>query len=315
MQVISNRLTTLVGTALILAFFSEFYFMNEGPVQDVITGNIAATLELVAFYILFAYAFLICITVFRVRSWAGLILAGGIYGLSAEAVVVPVVYEAFPVSLIWTSLSWHTLVDVAFGWGILRLALRARNGIWAGLWFALLGVLWAMWATWFWGAEGIALTLGEFSVYSVVTSLGLTLGLFLTDRAPMSLFQVHRVEIIAVVAITLLLFAVTGLPFLPLPGAILVVVLIILGALGLERRWPTMGSILTGLETPPAPIRYLTIALLPAAASASYAVVLDTGFQIATEDVAALMLTLGAVSFLWALTAPLWRRAMGARKS
>jgi hypothetical protein len=60
----AGRLTSVVGSAIILLFFSEFYFLNEGPVQTIIdtwandpTTKVLALAEFVLFYSLFAYIF------------------------------------------------------------------------------------------------------------------------------------------------------------------------------------------------------------------------------------------------------------------
>lgn len=310
-----TRLITLLGTGLILGFFSEFYFLNEGPVFELVAalkaGPVAAIIglgELALYYALFGAPFLIALGAFKVGNWRGLILAGGLYGLSAEASVVPMVYEAPPLSFVWTSLSWHTLVDVVLGWWLLRLALRGRM-LWAiGLPVAL-GLFWGVWATWFWGeAPEMALSLEDFAVMAWVTGAALLLGTFMADRAPASTFRAGWIEIAVVAALSLAMFTLTALPYLPLlPLAILAIV----GLTILALRAQSGGAVSPGLARlnarPPA-WRYALLLLIPTAATASYGVVLTTGFRMQSELVVLPLTLAGALSFLYALAAGLGPR-------
>ena len=310
-----QRLQQVIGTALILAFFSEFYFLNEGPVQELLAGMaespfvpLVGFLELIAYYALFSYPMLICIGYFRVSNWASLVLAAGLYGLAAEAMIVPVVYEAMPYSVFWTSLSWHTLIDVLFGWYILRWALRAR-AVWPAVFLmCVAGIFWGIWATWFWGEtpEG-ALSLRSFASVSVATSLALLIGMILADHAPVTTFNASPAEVVGIALISSGFFVFTGWPYFPLPVLILAMVGIILAALRTARGQGDQ-DLLACLDQPPKWSRYLAVALLPIAAIATYYAVLETGFQIAAEDVVLSILSVGALSFLSALVGPFWRR-------
>lgn len=314
---ILSKAGLLLGAALILGFFSEFYFVNEGPVFDLLDSlkhNPAASVfrfgELILYYVLFAYPFLIALGNFRIGNWRGLLLAGALYGLAAEALVVPVVYEAPPYSFVWTSLSWHTLVDVMLGWWLLRLAMRS-SPIWAVSVPALLGLFWGGWATWFWGdAPQTALSLGEFAAVASFTGVALMIGVWLADRAPASAFRAGWIEIAVVAAVSLAIFALTARPFAPfLPLAILALVALILLALRAEAGGPVAPS-LRRLDTPPALHRYLVLLLIPATATASYAAVLATNVRIPSDLVVLPMVLLGTASVVLVLIGAglTWRR-------
>lgn len=321
MKPFALRLQQVIGTALILTFFSEFYFLNEGPVRALLEGlaenpftALFGVLELAAYYGLFAYAFLICLGHFRVAGWSGLILAAGIYGLAAEALVVPLVYESFPVSLIWTSLSWHTLVDVALGWYLLRRIMRARSWLPGVVFLLLAGLAWGPWATWFWGDPSeAALTWGEFAMLALTTSAALLLGMILADRSPVTNFNASRAELIMLGLVSAGFFAFTGLPYLPLPAAILLLLALILLALHFGRGQGVPGF-LTRLDTPPPWSRYLLLPLLPASAILSYWLVLETSFQLPPDTLIPLIFMLGGLSFLAALLLPFWWKLRGRNK-
>lgn len=95
-------------------------------------------------------------------------LAGAILGYLSEGVIVGTIYEAVPLQLIWTPLSWHALVTGALVLGVGRALLPARQMalIWVGL--GLAGAYWAQ----FWVSErtGVPGT-GAFALY--VAGLGL----------------------------------------------------------------------------------------------------------------------------------------------
>lgn len=316
MPAFTQRLQQVIGSALILTFFSEFFFLNEEPVRALLDGlaenpfiAILGVLELSAYYGLFAYAFLICLGHFRVAGWAGLILAAGIYGLATEALVVPLVYEAIPVSLIWTSLSWHTLIDVVFGWYLLRRAMRARSWLPGAALMVLAGLLWGPWATWFWGDNGYTapLTMAEFAAVAATTSAALLAGMVLADRARLSEFRATRAEIIVIGLVSAILFGMTGFAYFPLPVLILLLTALILLALKLGRGHGDP-DFLAVLDSPPPWRRYLLVPLLPGAAITSYRVVLETGFQLPEDSVIPLIFAAGALSFMAALIVPFWQK-------
>ena len=126
-----SRLFTIYGTALILMFFSEYFFLNEGPAQDIIKiisraedASILGYLEFTLFYALFAVWLLLPVVYFKIRSFWALYLAGGFFGIATEGVVIPLIYTE---SLTWPALSWHVLADVILGWYVVRYVLTKNQ--------------------------------------------------------------------------------------------------------------------------------------------------------------------------------------------
>ncbi|MEM6529357.1 MAG: hypothetical protein AAF653_13750 [Chloroflexota bacterium] len=153
----SQRWLMVFGSAFILLFFSEYFFVNEGPGQAIVDrladnplSILPHILEFSAYYALFAYVLHLTLAHYRVSSINGLFLAGVLFGWATEAVIVPIVYESIPVSFIFPSVGWHALVDVLLGWYVVRWVMR-QNRWWASLlMFAALGAVWGAWATWVW---------------------------------------------------------------------------------------------------------------------------------------------------------------------
>jgi len=301
------RLVAVIGTALVLQFFSEFYFLNEGPASSAAKGGAALPelVELSAWYGLFAYVFLIVIDRFEVRTLAGLLLAGSIFGWATEALVVAIVYEAPPVSFIWPSVSWHALVDVVVGWFALRLAMRRLAWPWLALLFAGLGVVWAFWASWTWDSVDetpTVFTAKEFWTIALVSGAGWVIGTVLADAGARRPFRPQRWEVAAIGLISLGLFGITGWPYLPWPAALALLVALSLAALAWARRGQTgRPDLLAPLATPPRLAAYLAMPILPVSAGLTYPFVLARGLALPADEVIALLFVAGAFGLVWAL--------------
>jgi len=301
------RLVAVLGNAMILMFFSEYFFLNEGPALDLARGLQALPdiAILTLFYGLFTAILLIVIQRFHVRDLAGLLLAGSIFGWATEALVVPVAYEAPPISYIWPSIGWHALVDVLLGWYALRLAMRRLAWPVLALLFAALGVCWAFWASWTWGSTDeptVIYSTGDFTTIALVSGAIWITGMALADLAARRPFRPGSWEIGAVAACAVILFAVTGLAFLPWSVGLALLVAVTLAALARARRTDTAArDRLAPLASPPPRSAYLAALALPGAAVLTYPVVLDHRLAVPAEDITALLLLVGTGAFVRAL--------------
>ncbi len=311
-----NRLLAVIGTAMILQFYSEFYFLNEGPALAVSTrpSALPGLIEGIAIYGLFAYIFLIVIDRFAIHNLAGLVLAGSIFGWATEALVVPVVYEAPPVSWIWPSVSWHALVDVIGGWYLLRVAMRRLSWPWLALLLAGLGMVWALWASWTWGAQDEAPTIyttGQFWNIALVSGATWVVGTVLADIGARRRFRasVWEASIVGLAAVAL--FAGTGAAFLPWSAGLAFLIALTFAVLALARRdRRDAPGLLAPLASAPPVSAYVVLPVLPLVAGISYPVVLARGLAVPTEEIVPLFLIAGGSAFLWALV----RVALDARQ-
>jgi hypothetical protein len=307
-----TRLAAVFGSALVLMFFSEFYFVNEGPTITLLAASplrgAAGLLEFALYYALFAYVLLLALAHYEVRSWNGLFLAGVLFGWATEAVIVPVAYEAVPISLIFPSVSWHALVDVLLGWYAVRVIMRRRG--WASaLMFIVLGAVWAAWATWFWVEPDALspLTPGSFFNFALITALAWIVGMVLLDAAAGAPFQPPKWEVRAVLAVTLLLAIAMAVPFLPFSLALPPLVVLVLLAL---RRGAGRGTenVLAPLQhSRPAWWQYPLTLLTPLTAAVVYPLFYEAGTGIPTEDITFLLLVVGTLLLLVALVRALTR--------
>lgn len=309
------RLVAVTGSALILQFFSEFYFLNEGPARNAARGWAAFPELMISIYVygLFAYLFLIVLDRFAVRSLAGLLLAGSIFGWATEALVVPVVYEAPPVSFLWPSVGWHALIDVIAGWYLLRLAMRRLAWPFLALLFAALGVVWAFWATWTWSATEeppAVYSVAEFWTIVLGTGASWIIGTVLADIAARYPFRASIWEVLAIGLFALVMFGAMGVSFLPWSAMLALGIALTFGALAWARRGRGRNR-LAPLGSPAPLAAYFAMPLLPLAAGSAYPLVLDASVAVPTSEITPLLFLLGAVGYLWALV----RSALDGRTS
>ena len=269
----------LIGAACLLVFFSEFFFLNEGPVEDIIAAGpgarVALAGELALYYVFFALPMLAALRWFRVRSWTGLFLAACLYGWATEGVLIPVVYENLPWSYSWTSVGWHVLIDVFVGLVLLPRALAARQAWVAPVACLTLGTAWGYWATWIW-VDGPGLSPAEFAVTVGWTFPLLAVGTVLIGLAGPTLLRVNRWVGLAgcLLAVPFAVVQATATPLggIGLLALVLLTVLLLRGEDRLPPRRITP-------ERPPSALRWLWLGLVPAAAIPSYAALHGTAFR------------------------------------
>jgi hypothetical protein len=146
---VSSGLAGLVVTTAILVLFSEAFYWYSGGVDY--PARVLA-------YLIPGCGLLWSLSTFRVDGWAGVMLAGAIYGFVAEGVLTPQLYGAFPFDpfhLSYTSLAWHAVLSVGFGLVVLHCLLVAGRVVPILAAVAAFGVLWGLWATSYWLPENL----------------------------------------------------------------------------------------------------------------------------------------------------------------
>jgi hypothetical protein len=307
-----RRIITLVGSSMILLFFSEFYFLNEGPVETIVETMAAspwqlipAFLEFTLFYMLFTYIFFLALNHFQVKTLMGLFLAGALFGWATEGVIIPIVYEAIPFSFLFPSVTWHAMVDVVLGWYLIRLLMRKHNPLLSIAMFAILGAAWGAWGTWFWGeAETPApLTPSVFTQYVWVTSMVWVFGMIIMDRFGTVVFTPSRWEIGIVLGVVGILAAMMAIAVLPLSLLLIPLIGWTLAALrrlsGREDQ-----AILAPLEVYPRWWQYPLALLMPLTASLVYPFFYESGTGIPTEDVLFVLIIVSGVMFAVGVVRP-----------
>ena len=157
LKAFGKRVAMAVASGYILMFFSEFYFLNEGPgaefVDKWMTHPFGIPSWLLGFSLYYAgwgCIILTAISLFRVRSFWSFFIAGALFGWAVEGIVIPLIYEDMPGTISWPSLGWHAVVDVVFGWYLVRRILQKNNYLYTTVTAVALGLFWGVWSTWYW---------------------------------------------------------------------------------------------------------------------------------------------------------------------
>lgn len=316
-----RRLLWAVGTAMILVFFSEFYFLNLDPESGILIAlrenpwHVLSLTEFILYYALFAYWFLFVLYRFRVQSLDGLFLAGAIFGWLTEAVIVPIVYEAMPLSFLHPSLTWHALIDVVLGWYFVRRVMQTGSFMAVLGMFVVLGMAWGSWATWFWiapEAPEMTLTTGEFAVFALVSSSVWIGGMVLVDSVQGAFrFEVSKWELGIIGVITVVFAALMALPYLPFGGVLWVIAVFTVWVLSVGRDEQVGKPIADTVSlTDVGWMRYLVAFLTPLIAACVYAVHVWAGVGIPTEDILFVLLVVAGGWYVVAVGRRLYRRIL-----
>ncbi len=314
-----HRLAAAYGSAIILMFFSEYFFVNEQPVAELLTTlksspvlAIPAFVSFAGFYTLFTYPMLMALSYFNVRTLSGLFLAGALFGWATEGLTIPVIYQDMPVSFVFPSIGWHALIDVLVGWYLVRLGMRRLGPFGNGVMFIALGIAWGFWATWFWGAgEGMApLTPNDFVLLAVVSSGFWLLGMGLSNRFGAMAFKASRWEVAFIIVVALGLSGMVAYPYLPLSLAIVPLVGLSILAMWRGRTFGGGQTVLQRLAEKPVPNwTYLLALLTPMSAIPTYFWAFEAKIQVPTEAIVLTLLAVGVGWFAVAIVAPFVARS------
>ena len=311
-----SRLLTIYGSALILMFYSEYFFVNEGPARNVLKiisegGSILDYIEFTLFYALFAVWFLFPVYYFKIRSFWALYLAGGFFGIATEGVVIPLVYTE---SLTWPALSWHVLVDVILGWYVVRYLLTKNQPLYTLLLAFVMGFFWAFWAPWTHvGDEPFIPQPKQFTEFVLFTSTGLLAGYIILNLVREKLFKPTKIEFVVFGVLTLALWVPmlikAWLPMLaakPVNSLLLPLYLCVsLYTLHRHKNVETRENIFTVFRDKIAWWNFSLLTLMPITAIVAYSFIYRNGIAPPTELIVILMnasayvLTPLAVFMLW----------------
>lgn len=303
----------LIGTlsrACLLLAFSEFLFFNEEPALALARAEtpIAALLhmlEATAYYLM--PGALLYVLEPHATSWRRTLLVGAFVGWSIEAAMVPVAYEAIPVSYFWTSVSWHAVIDVCLGVFLLRAALSWPLVRLIPLLVAI-AAFWAVWTTWPW--EEVRLDNTEFGILALGVTALIVIGMVLMRPAQVPAAPKWAVWVTMVVNIGMWTIWATAAPIAA--AGLLVLALITGWALWLGRA---PGAPQICVMQPVGALRYALLVGMGVLAWAGHAGLLALGQGPDAELMVNGLALFGALWFLYALVveigAGLWRRLRG----
>lgn len=266
-----SRIAYVLLTGYILTYFSEWMFWSGRPTAE--------TFLLEAIPSWFAYAFItfLFLTIasyFHVRTIWALFLAGALYGWMLEGILVQTMYDVFPVNISFTSLAWHSLISIMFGWYWLPRLMQQSRAVMACLIFGLgLG----LWSIGWWLEPDIAVaSIETVFFYNLVFGLPLGLVYLLQSRFSIANFKPSRIEVAGAIILLAITFVMITVPQQPLA-------LFIFPPLALPVLWTLWKNRQheTGLQTTSNQItvrQALPLMLIPLTASLVYAFSLSIGF-------------------------------------
>jgi hypothetical protein len=285
-----NRLATLAGSTIIIWFFSEMFFQNEGAhfyvwSQRESTAQVLLDLslmftELLLFYGFFVAWFLVAIAYFRVRSLWALAFAAVICGWAIEGSVLPIMYAEMPLGLLWPAASWHVLINVFLGWWLLRKIIESRSFSVVTIVFSLLGAWWSLWSTWYWPLSGsgnmetlsLPMTPADFTFVALYSGTALAIGYWLLGKYGNKGFNLSDKSALIFFAVASVLTVIFSQTF-----SLIFFVLVGLAVLFLwrNRKDEKQPNILSTISKNTPTANYLAVLSMPLVAAMVYAVLYE----------------------------------------
>lgn len=180
-----------LATGLVLFFASERLFWSTFRPGDRVGDLLVTWLA----YSVLGCVFLNLVVRLRCVTVPSVFLAGAAYGWLTEGTLVGTLYgtEAsapFPMSLVWTGLSWHAPVSVLGVWHLLSRALVHPQPWRAVRWSVALGLYWGAWAPFLWRETPPEVSpVGVFAAHGFAATLGLAVGQAIWLRTPPASFR------------------------------------------------------------------------------------------------------------------------------
>ena len=300
---ILRTLAALLGAGLVMGAWSEYLFFNEDPAKALIAAlssdplhAVASMLELAAFYSVPAS---LALAAMAWRGIAGLgraMLIAALVGFAIEGTVVPAVYEAVPLSYLWTSVAWHGPITVGLGIFLMPRLLARFGPVQMALTAIAAGVGWGIWTTWVWEGGIPNLSPEGFATFAAWTFAGMAAGYVLLHFARWPRVTLHKSVVWLFALLPAAVFVMQGV-FFPVGGAGLAAILAVLlyalsrwdvGAVAPERlRWRNL----------------VILGLMPVTASGTYAAQVSYGPLLPQDDLIALTFALGLLAWLGCLVA------------
>ena len=206
MKNILRNIAFALVTGYIFFYFGERVFWSFPHPGDTLISNVLAWF----FYSFAAYATLIIIEYFKIRTWWSVFLAAAFFGWLTEGVVAMTFFGVeglpFPITVSWTGLAWHALIDVFIGWYLLLTLLSKNQYVKIALISIALGLFWGVWSlAWALETPPIGITPDIFFLHGLLTTFFLGASYYLFFRLRPAEFKSSRWERI-IIALPILAF-------------------------------------------------------------------------------------------------------------
>ncbi len=200
------KLGMALGLGLLTIACSELWFYK-----------VTLSFDLWEVWLLYGIASYVMVAMMRMYrvGWPGVVVAAGLFGIVIEGVVVPVLYEALPFSILWTSLAWHGLLTI--GCGLFGFRAIARRPALALPVYAVAGGVLGVWLGFMWVAETGGMELAEVGMQVVIAYAMFALGHLIVDQVADRVWVTTRPDLVVlwglVIAVWGLMWALPLFPF------------------------------------------------------------------------------------------------------
>lgn len=282
-----TRVAIALTTGYVLFYFGEAIFWATPDRPGMGIAELTITWLV---YSVFAYVFLCVVSLFKVRSVWSVFLAGAFFGWYEEGIIMATTFGTpdtpFPMSISFTGLAWHALIDVLVGWYLVRRVL-AQNRISRILAVAsAVGVFYGLWAIFWWteppepmkalfdsGRKDLVFL--HFTVYSLLTAALFVVALGLYQRVSPVGFKPTKIELWILALVTLLYFGCVTVPTAPKSLVVLPLLMgVTLWALSSNRQIETRADAIVAFDAKVRLRSYLCLLAIPLVAIAIYFVAL-----------------------------------------
>jgi hypothetical protein len=308
----AKRLGLSLAVGYVLFYFGELVFWATSDRDGMTPPEMTMTWLVYAW---FAYVLLAVATLFRAYNLWALFLAGAVFGWYEEGIVVQTMYGSadgvFPISIAFTGLAWHALIDVVVGCYLLPRAMSSPHWGRAVAAAAAVGAFYGCWAIWWWiepppamqsllAAGRTDIVFLHFVAFAFGTTIPLIVAYMVCSRMANFRFVPSVAEWSLLAGATLAYFVLVTMPAAPRAVWVLPPLMgITLLALECNRRseprefgWGQWCS-----ATPPR--RWLLLLVVPLVASGIYFAALAAGLRVPTNLVVYVVSSL-AGTILWA---------------
>lgn len=283
------RLLLVICTGTIFVVFSELMFWGRYDFKHKMVSDFVPTITV---YSLLAYALLMMVRLFRVRSWYALFIAGAVFGWLCEGGFVQTMYNDFPMNISFTGLAWHSLLTVCCGWYLFRRLLLCSSLMPIVKASAIGGMLWALWSVWWWVTKGLISPPAEFALYALITALLLIVSLRISAMIPSSVFQPTKAEIYSIIILFLIYYVFVTIKANPMALTVLPICLsLAFWALAVNRKHESAPDLLTQLDGELRPLNYVALLLMPVASILVYTMLYYMHLRLKTGPVFYFILT------------------------
>lgn len=222
MKRILRNISLALVTGYVFFYFGERVFWSFPHPGDTLISNVLAWL----LYSFTAYATLIVIEYFKIRTWWSVFLSGAFLGWLTEGVVAMTMFGIeglpFPITVSWTGLAWHALIGVFFGWYLVLMVLSNNQYIKITLISIALGHFWGVWSlAWALEIPPIAITPDIYLLHGIIVTLFLCISYYLFFKLRPAEFKSSRWERIVIALPILAFFTFITIPAIGLLSVVL----------------------------------------------------------------------------------------------